>query len=126
MPLRSVRRVLALALSLGLGAAAQAELRLERLLKPHSTTGVWLTNSPSTLYYDRARIGEAMKELQAAGFNRVLPNVWSRGATFHQSAYAPVEPSLRKAGVAIDPICTLVEEGRKRGIQVMPDRKSVV
>ena len=120
MPLKSVRRVLAFALSLVLGAAAQAESRMERLPKPLSTTGVWLTNSPSTLYYDRARIGEAMKELQAAGFNRVLPNAWSRGTTFHPSAYAPVEPSLRKAGVAIDPICTLVEEGRKRGIQVMP------
>ena len=81
---------------------------------------MWLTNSPSTLYYDRARILGAMKKLQAAGFNRVLPNVWSRGTTFHRSAYAPVEPSLQKAGIAIDPICTLVEEGRKRGIKVMP------
>ena len=61
-----------------------------------------------------------MKQLQEAGFNRVLPNVWSRGTTFHQSAYAPVEPALQKAGVRIDPICTLVEEGRERGIQVMP------
>ena len=61
-----------------------------------------------------------MKQLQEAGFNRVLPNVWSRGTTFHQSAYAPVESALQKAGVAIDPICTLVEEGRERGIQVMP------
>ena len=90
MPLKSVRRVLALALSLGFGTAAQAESRMERLLKPYSTTGVWLTNSPSTLYYDRARIGEAMKELQVAGFNRVLPNVWSRGITFYPSAYALV------------------------------------
>merc|ERR1711934_704580 len=67
-----------------------------------------------------ARILGAMKELQAAGFNRVLPNVWSRGTTFHRSTYAPVEPSLQEAGVAIDPICTLVQEGRKRGIKVMP------
>ena len=38
-----------------------------------------------------------MKQLQEAGFNRVLPNVWSRGTTFHQSAYAPVESALQKA-----------------------------
>ena len=61
-----------------------------------------------------------MEQLQAAGFNRVLPNVWSRGTTFHRSAYAPVEAPLKKAGLTVDPICTLVEEGRQRGIQVMP------
>lgn len=105
----SARRVLALALSLGLAAPASAE-----------TQGVWLTNSPSPLYYDRARIREAMEQLQAAGFNRVLPNVWSRGTTFHRSAYAPVEAPLTEAGLTVDPICTLVEEGRQRGIQVMP------
>jgi uncharacterized lipoprotein YddW (UPF0748 family) len=41
--------------------------------------GVWLTNSPSPLYYDHQRIGVAMDELQRAGFTRVIPNVWSRG-----------------------------------------------
>ena len=61
-----------------------------------------------------------MEQLQAAGFNRVLPNVWSRGTTFHRSAYAPVEAPLTKVGLTVDPICTLVEEGRQRGIQVMP------
>ena len=87
---------------------------------PQSTHGVWLTNSPSSLYYDRAHIREAMQQLQAAGFNRVLPNVWSRGTTFHASAHAPTEPALLAAGLGLDPICTLVEEGRERGIAVMP------
>ena len=82
--------------------------------------GVWLTNSPSKLYYSRERITAALDQLQQAGFNRVVPNVWSRGTTFHQSRFAPVEPSLVKAGVEVDPICTLAEEGRKRGIKVMP------
>ena len=82
--------------------------------------GVWLTNSPSPLYYDRKRIRLAMQQLQEAGFNRVVPNVWSRGTTFHQSDFAPLEPPLKKAGVGLDPICTLAKEGRKRGIKVMP------
>ena len=82
--------------------------------------GVWLTNSPSQLYYDRTRISAAMQQLQDAGFNRVVPNVWSRGTTFHRSRFAPVEPPLQKAGVGLDPICTLAAEGRRRGIKVMP------
>ena len=104
----------------GLPAPLMAESRLERLPRSRSTMGVWLTNSPSPLYYDRKRIGTAMKQLQAAGFNRVVPNVWSRGSTFHRSRFAPVEPLLQKAGVGLDPICTLAEEGRRRGIKVMP------
>ena len=31
-----------------------------------------------------------------------------------------MEPPLAKAGVGIDPICTLAAEGQKRGIKVMP------
>ncbi|MFM7393189.1 MAG: family 10 glycosylhydrolase, partial [Cyanobium sp.] len=56
--------------------------------------GVWLTNSPSPLYYDAARIDRAVAELAAAGFNTLYPNVWSRGTTFHRSRWAPIEPAL--------------------------------
>ena len=98
----------------------QAQSRLDRLLTPRRPMGVWLTNSPSPLYYDRQRIRLAMEQLQEAGFDRVVPNVWSRGTTFHKSAFAPLEPPLKKAGVSLDPICTLAKEGRKRGIKVMP------
>ena len=66
------------------------------------TLGVWLTNSPSRLYYDRAEMSRALNELQAAGFNAIYPNVWSRGTTFHRSQFAPVEPALIKAGIEID------------------------
>ena len=104
----------------GSPAASLAESRLGRLLNNRSTMGVWLTNSPSKLYYDRKRIRAAMQQLQEAGFNRVVPNVWSRGTTFHRSRFAPVEPSLQKAGLELDPICTLAAEGRRRGIKVMP------
>ncbi len=104
----------------GLPAPLMAESRLDRLLRNRSTMGVWLTNSPSQLYYDRKRITAAMQQLQDAGFNRVVPNVWSRGTTFHRSRFAPVEPPLQKAGVGLDPICTLAAEGRRRGIKVMP------
>ena len=43
--------------------------------------GVWLTNSPSPLYYDTNRIDRAVQELAEAGFNTLYPNVWSRGTT---------------------------------------------
>ena len=112
--------LVALLLCCGAATPVSAQSRLERLLKPRLPMGVWLTNSPSKLYYDKQRIRLAMQRLQEAGFNRVVPNVWSRGTTFHESLFAPVEPPLLKAGVQLDPICTIAEEGRKRGIKVMP------
>ncbi|MEC8214411.1 MAG: hypothetical protein VX069_05015, partial [Cyanobacteriota bacterium] len=62
-----------------LTSPVQAQSRLDRLLAPRRPMGVWLTNSPSPLYYDRQRIRLAMEQLQEAGFDRVVPNVWSRG-----------------------------------------------
>ena len=82
--------------------------------------GVWLTNSPSPLYYDQRNIKQAVDELEQAGFSVLYPNVWSRGTTFHSSEFAPLEPSLKTAGVKVDPICTLSKEAHKRGMKVVP------
>ncbi len=82
--------------------------------------GVWLTNSPSPLYYDQRNIKQAVDELEQAGFSVLYPNVWSRGTTFHTSDFAPLEPSLKNAGVTVDPICTLSKEAHKRGMKVVP------
>ncbi len=87
---------------------------------PPRTLGVWITNSPSPVYYSHARIRQAVEELQAAGFNAIYPNVWSRGTTFHRSQFVPVEPHLAAAGLELDPICTLSAEARKRGMKVIP------
>ena len=115
-----IRAGCSLVSALLLTAPLQAQSRLDQLLKPRSTTGVWLTNSPSKLYYNKSRIRRAMQQLQDAGFNRVVPNVWSRGTTFHTSRFAPTEPPLKQVGVGLDPICTIAAEGRKRGLKVMP------
>ena len=82
--------------------------------------GVWLTNSPSPLYYDQRNIKQAVDELEQAGFSVLYPNVWSRGTTFHTSEFAPLEPSLKTAGVTVDPICTLSKEAHKSGMKVVP------
>ena len=58
---------------------------------------------------------KTVEELDQAGFTAIYPNVWSRGTTFHRSRFAPVEPSLAKAGIDLDPICTFNTEARKRG-----------
>ena len=89
-------------------------------VQPRRTLGVWLTNSPSPLYYDKTTLLKAMDELQQAGFTALYPNVWSRGTTFHRSQFAPVEPPLLKAGLNLDPICAISKEGRKRGMKVIP------
>ncbi|MFM7312073.1 MAG: glycoside hydrolase family 10 protein [Cyanobium sp.] len=82
--------------------------------------GVWLTNSPSPLYYDPARIEQAVQQLSKAGFNTLYPNVWSRGATFHRSRYAPMEPALAARSPDLDPICRLTRSAHRRGMQVIP------
>ena len=113
--------LLTLIVGLGQASPGSASPRLDSaLLRQRSDVGVWLTNSPSPLYYSKRSIRSAMERLQRAGFTRVIPNVWSRGTTFHRSRFAPIEPPLQRAGIDIDPICTLVAEGRKRGIKVMP------
>ncbi|MEY3750457.1 MAG: hypothetical protein RLZZ186_876 [Cyanobacteriota bacterium] len=101
----------ALTLSSLLPAAAWSEAR---------RVGVWLTNSPSPLYYDPARIDRAVAELAGAGFNTLYPNVWSRGTTFHRSRWAPIEPALAQAGARHDPICRITSEAHRRGLRVIP------
>ena len=109
--------VMAVLLSLLASPPASAQLPS---VQPRRMLGVWLTNSPSRLYYDRKVLIRALDELKSAGFNAVYPNVWSRGTTFHRSRFAPVEPALKKAGLELDPICTLSEQGRQRGMKVIP------
>ncbi|MAR52436.1 MAG: hypothetical protein CMK50_04690 [Propionibacteriaceae bacterium] len=82
--------------------------------------GVWLTNSPSPLYYDKQKLKTAVDELEKAGFSVLYPNVWSRGTTFHTSQFAPLEPALKTAGVDLDPICSLSKEAHQRGMKVVP------
>ena len=114
---RNTAGAMAALLSLCIAAPASAQLPS---VQPKRTLGVWLTNSPSRLYYDRQRLIRAMDELKAAGFNAIYPNVWSRGTTFHRSRFAPVEPALKKAGLQLDPICTLTQQARQRGMKVIP------
>ena len=114
---RRLTVALAGVLALWMGAPVAAGLPTAQRKR---TLGVWLTNSPSRLYYDRAEMTRALNELQAAGFNAIYPNVWSRGTTFHRSQFAPVEPALIKAGIELDPICTLAKEARQRGMTIIP------
>lgn len=122
---RSLKRWIAFLLSccpiLGLAVSLPATAQQGQLPRPKGRrVGVWLTNSPSPLYYDAARIERAVQELAAAGFNTLYPNVWSRGTTFHNSRYAPIEPALAQVNAGLDPICRLTRSAQSRGMQVVP------
>ena len=100
--------------------AAAQPLQAQPLQIPQRRIGVWLTNSPSPLYYEPSRIDRAVSELANAGFNTLYPNVWSRGTTFHRSRHAPLEPALEKASPNLDPICRFTRAAHRRGLQVIP------
>jgi uncharacterized lipoprotein YddW (UPF0748 family) len=121
---RFLRLGLALAWALPVAALpllAGSTLAQGRLPEPiNQRIGVWLTNSPSPLYYSRDRIETAARQLDEAGFNTLYPNVWSRGTTFHRSRYAPIEPPLAKVDPGLDPICRLTEAAHRRNMQVFP------
>jgi uncharacterized lipoprotein YddW (UPF0748 family) len=103
-----------------LAALVAATTELPAAAQPERRIGVWLTNSPSPLYYDPARIERAVAELADTGFNTLYPNVWSRGTTFHHSQWAPLEPALAKVNPNLDPICRLTEAAHRRGLEVIP------
>ena len=103
-----------------LAAGRERQRPLEPSRPPERRVGVWLTNSPSPLYYDAGRIRTAVDALAASGFNTLYPNVWSRGATFHRSRWAPMEPALAERNPDLDPICTFSREARRHGMQVVP------
>lgn len=122
-PARRTAGLLPAALTLaltGLLATALPAAAAGAQAQPARRIGVWLTNSPSPLYYDPARIERAVAELAAAGFNTLYPNVWSRGTTFHRSRWAPLEPALAKANPHLDPICRLTQAAHRRGLEVIP------
>jgi uncharacterized lipoprotein YddW (UPF0748 family) len=112
---RALPALLTLLLTTGLQALGALEGRAAQ-----KRVGVWLTNSPSPLYYDPARLDRAVAELADAGFNTLYPNVWSRGTTFHQSRWAPMEPALAQANPNLDPICRLTQAAHRRGLKVIP------
>ena len=89
-----------------------------------TTVGVWLTNSPSPLYYNPTLLEQAVADLADAGFNTLYPNAWSRGTTFHRSRLAPLEPALEQAmqrqGRPLDPICQLAASAHRRGLRIIP------
>ena len=104
-----------------LPAASRAEDGIPALPQPRlRRVGVWLTNSPSPLYYDPKRIDAAVAELAATGFNTIYPNVWSRGTTFHRSRYAPLEPTLAAVDPKLDPVCRITRAAQRHGMQVVP------
>ena len=123
-----VRRLLPVGMTLvlttvlqGAGLVPTMAQSRSRLPQPMGQrVGVWLTNSPSPLYYDPTRIESAVRQLADTGFNTLYPNVWSRGTTFHSSRFAPMEPALRKANPSLDPICHFTRLAHRRGMQVIP------
>ncbi|MEB3307545.1 MAG: family 10 glycosylhydrolase, partial [Cyanobacteriota bacterium] len=120
-----ITTILPLLATAQLAARAQTLPPLPPLPQPPAAAGnrrlgVWLTNSPSPLYYEADRIEKSVAELARAGFNTLYPNVWSRGTTFHRSRFAPMEPALERRNPNLDPICRLTAAAHRRGLEVIP------
>lgn len=87
--------------------------------------GAWITNIDSNVLFSPRLLQQAMQDLDRLNFNTVYPVVWNWGYTVY-----PSEVAKRVIGHAIDPrypglqdrdpLAELVQQGRQKGIAVIP------
>jgi len=85
---------------------------------PVETRGIWISSKaiPKT----RAGIEELVKRIADAGFNVILPEVFSHGYTIYPSKTAE-KYGIQKQNSAFlnfDPLEVLVEESKKQGVEI--------
>lgn len=89
--------------------------------------GVWITNVDSDVMFSREALAEAVEKLHQRGFNTLFPVVWNKGFTLYPSdvmaEYFGEDYRLDTALVRrgnFDPLQAIIEEGRARGMTVIP------
>jgi len=83
--------------------------------------GVWLTNSPSPLL-DRRDWRRPSTTGRHPGSTPSIRMVWSRGATFQRSRFAPIEPACLKADASLTRSVTSTSGPIVRAMKVIPCR----
>ncbi|MBD2460313.1 glycoside hydrolase family 10 protein [Oscillatoria sp. FACHB-1407] len=88
--------------------------------------GVWLTNVGSGVLFAPWGVERALNQLARLNFNTVYPVVWNRGHTFYPSATAQriigrsQDPWLNTLRLGGDVLSTIVKQGNRQGLRVIP------
>jgi len=85
--------------------------------------GVWMTNNDMTILIDRAKVQDAMSQLNRLNFNTVYPVAWNSGYVMYPSAVAyqaGIQPLVFKGLEGQDMMADVIAQGHRQGLLVMP------
>ncbi|WP_371734055.1 family 10 glycosylhydrolase [Synechococcus sp. CCY 9618] len=85
--------------------------------------GVWLTSNDMGTLRDRARLGEALGQLERLHFNSLYPVVWNGGYAYYPSAVTErrkIQSFTFRGLQGQDLLADLIQQGHGRGLRVIP------
>jgi uncharacterized lipoprotein YddW (UPF0748 family) len=85
--------------------------------------GVWMTSNDMSILSDRAKVQDAMSQLNRLNFNTVYPVAWNSGYVMYPSAVAyqaGIQPFVFKGLEGQDIMADVIAQGHRQGLLVMP------
>ncbi|MEH2416324.1 glycoside hydrolase family 10 protein [Nostoc sp.] len=85
--------------------------------------GVWMTNNDFDTLKSRAKVEDAVSQLQRMNFNTIYPVVWNSGYVMYPSALAQragIQPFVYKGSDGHDILADLINQAHRKGLLVIP------
>ena len=85
--------------------------------------GVWMTTNDFDTLKSRAKVQDAVSELQQMNFNTIYPVVWNSGYVMYPSALAQragIQPFVYKGSDGHDILADLITQAHHKGLLVIP------
>lgn len=85
--------------------------------------GVWMTTNDFDTLKSRAKVQDAVSELQRMNFNTIYPVVWNSGYVMYPSALAQragIQPFVNKGSDGHDILADLITQAHRKGLLVIP------
>ncbi|MEI1376011.1 glycoside hydrolase family 10 protein [Nostoc sp. UHCC 0926] len=85
--------------------------------------GVWMTTNDFDTLKSRAKVQDAVSELQQMNLNTIYPVVWNSGYVMYPSAlaqHAGIQPFVNKGSDGHDILADLITQAHHKGLLVIP------
>jgi uncharacterized lipoprotein YddW (UPF0748 family) len=85
--------------------------------------GVWMTNNDLNILRDRAKVQEAVTQLQKLNFNTIYPVVWNSGYVMYPSKVAKrldIQPFVFQGLDGHDILADLIDKSHEKNLLVIP------